>query len=567
MTRRIYLSFLGAGNYEPTRYVLRERGPARRTRYVQVAELELVGPFDAVIVLATETSWAKHGEALLEEVRAVTGAEPHHLLLSEELDVEAQWASFEQVLGVVQDRDRVVFDFTHGYRSVPIILSAALEFLRRARDIEIESVLYGAYEKGRDAAGSDEADSQSPIIDMRDFYAIGAWTDAVARLVDDADARALTALAERDEAGRFGALASPELRRALDAFTDAIRNVDVPRVETRAREALAAVKRARASSDLPSGVLLGLVGEKLESLVVEAPLGGRFDLDFFRCQIALARLLVEHRLFMQAFTVLREHIASLGMRAVPKAGLSSGEQRKPRERYGEVFWQMVLREDFEARPDTLERHRVLAPWFEALASAGLVDELREVARGLDRIRNGLNHAWMSTKTPDPEMETKARGWIDALERISHAAFALELPEAASAPAARPPLINVSNHPSASWSQDQVSAAEVELGGVVDLEGGFPPVPPESDAKDIERLAEATASRIRAQDPSGAAPVFVAGELRLTVALVARLQREGRRCVTTAAARDVTERGLADGTSERTSRFRFVRWADYPPIHG
>lgn len=554
--RRVFVSFLGTGDYDSVTYFTEDGRLAQSTPYVQAAELELLGPFEQAIVLATPSSWARHGARLLEAARSRGQGHVEHVVLPEALDDAAQWAMFETVLGVIQPGDRVVFDFTHGFRSVPIVLSAAMEFLRRTRSIAIEGVCYGARERSTDLG--------CPIVQLRDFYAINAWTDAVARLIDDADARGLTALAERDAAGRFQALADPKLRGALDALTEAIRNVDAPKVEGHAREALAAVARAAEGADLPSSVLLGLVGEKFGTLAASPPLDGSFSADFFRCQIALARLLAEHRLYMQTFTILREHIASLGMRAVPKASLGKGLDR--RARYGEVFWNMVLRENFRTQPSTEKMAAKLAPWRDALAAAGLLDGLRAVAKGLEPVRNSLDHAWMNRKRPSVDLEASAEAWITELEGLTERAFAIPFEPIPDGSGGWPRgLVNISNHPVDTWPEDQRRAALERFGEVIEIDGGFPAVSPSADPRAILDLAEEVRARVKALAPDAA--VFVAGEMRLTVALVAAFQKEGRPCFATGQARDSVERELPDGRRERTSHFRFEGWVEYPRVVG
>ncbi len=123
------------------------------------------------------------------------------------------------------------------------------------------------------------------------------------------------------------------------------------------------------------------------------------------------------------------------------------------------------------------------------------------------------------------------------------------------------LVNVSNHPARSWGAAQRQAAEDLFGPVTEL--GFPAVPTSATADEVLALAESVAEQVDAAVPSGA--VFVAGEHRLTVALVVRLQRAGRRCVTTASERDAQEVLKPDGTVEKAARFRFAGWVDYPKV--
>jgi hypothetical protein len=81
------------------------------------------------------------------------------------------------------------------------------------------------------------------------------------------------------------------------------------------------------------------------------------------------------------------------------------------------------------------------------------------------------------------------------------------------------FINVSNHPSAKWSAEQMAAA-VTLGGEVsDLP--FPNVPPTASEADIATLADT----IVAQIPDDAV-VMVSGEFTLTYALISRLRKRG-----------------------------------------
>ncbi len=82
--------------------------------------------------------------------------------------------------------------------------------------------------------------------------------------------------------------------------------------------------------------------------------------------------------------------------------------------------------------------------------------------------------------------------------------------------------NITNHPSAKWSADQLAAAS-ELGGeVIDLP--FPNVPPLATSQDVS----ATADVLAAQVPDGAVGM-VSGEWTLTFALATRLGDVASRC--------------------------------------
>jgi hypothetical protein len=115
--------------------------------------------------------------------------------VSEALSPAHQWGTFEELLKRIHDGDELIFDMTHGFRAVAVVFSSAMHFLRLTRNIKLRHVFYGAH------------DSDPPeIVDYRNFYAVQDWTEAVSRLVDDADASKLAALATMGPiSGRYDA--------------------------------------------------------------------------------------------------------------------------------------------------------------------------------------------------------------------------------------------------------------------------------------------------------------------------------------------------------------------------
>ncbi|MFP4350387.1 MAG: TIGR02221 family CRISPR-associated protein [Desulfococcaceae bacterium] len=169
MSRQVYLSFLGLGSrdpktgfnkYQETTYELGGR-PSAPTEFVQVAEMELLEGkrFDLVLIVATQKSFDAHFENLESQMRD-KGIFPKHLIIDEEMGPEDQWKWFELILDHIEHGDILTVDLTHGYRSIPIIFSAAINFLQKARAVRLDAVYYGAFDKNRRLA---------PIIDMKDF--------------------------------------------------------------------------------------------------------------------------------------------------------------------------------------------------------------------------------------------------------------------------------------------------------------------------------------------------------------------------------------------------------------
>ena len=120
------------------------------------------------------------------------------------------------------------------------------------------------------------------------------------------------------------------------------------------------------------------------------------------------------------------------------------------------------------------------------------------------------------------------------------------------------LINLSNHPSISWSDAQREAAERDFGEVRDLE--FPHVDPSIDSGSVAELArqylEHTLSILEPPHPIHA--VHVMGEMTFTHAFVSLAHACGVRCVASTSRRDVIQLN----NSEKRVRFTFERFRDY-----
>jgi CRISPR-associated DxTHG motif protein len=417
--RRIYLSFLGLGQYDKetdtyfyqrTTYELNGE-KSTETPFVQTAEIELLDGerFDAVLIVATQKSHDMHFEKLAGQMRDL-GVSPLLLIIDEEMGPEDQWRWFESIMDYIEHGDALTVDLTHGYRSIPIIFSAAINFLQKARNISLDAVYYGAFDKNRKLA---------PIIDMKDFYLINEWADAVGRLVDDADARKLAAVADKSPGFQAGELNDKAVIDAFNDLTGAIRNVDVNNVVPKANDAIRLIRKKEADASRTGKLLLELVIDKFTLLTTEVPPSGKYDEAYFEMQIKIIELLLEHKLFMQAYTVMREFIASLGMIPYEQEGMKNKKRKKRRKIHAEVFIQMVQRDTSEwafsdFKSEISER---LRPFYETLTRIGIVDDIKTFIDELVAYRNGFDHCWTAVSGAQGDIPEKGSEFLGKLKII------------------------------------------------------------------------------------------------------------------------------------------------------
>lgn len=118
------------------------------------------------------------------------------------------------------------------------------------------------------------------------------------------------------------------------------------------------------------------------------------------------------------------------------------------------------------------------------------------------------------------------------------------------------FLNHSNHPSEKWSAEQISAAEVH-GDIKDFP--FPNVPPSFSSYEVQELVQKNLREILKISP---AAVLCQGEFNYTFAMVLELKKNNIPVMAATSERVVSAVIQEDGTTQRISNFRFVRFREY-----
>ena len=416
----VFLSFLGLGfknqktdqyKYDSTIYELNGK-KSKETEFVQVAEIGILGVsnFDKIIIVVTQKSYEAHFRNIDHQLRKLGANNIISLIIEEDMSASGQWKWFEQILEHIYYDDELTIDLTHGYRSIPIVFSTAVNFLQKAKNITLKAVYYGAYEKNKKLV---------PIIDMKDFYIINEWAEAVSRLVEDADARKLAEISRKAPEFQVEDFSDEGFVKSFEDLTNTVRNVDINNVADKTNTTIKLVEEKMQDASVTGKILLKMVVNKFVSLATKEPVSGRYDKSYFHLQLEIISLLLDHKLFMQAYTVMRELIGSIGMIEIEKAKVNSADGRKLRRRFAEVFVRMLQREEggwiFEGQ--NKKDKEKLIPYYQKLKSLGIELILRKFTKDLSDYRNGFDHAWTSKNKAYPNIEEKGYYFLGKFKKV------------------------------------------------------------------------------------------------------------------------------------------------------
>jgi ABC-type Fe3+-hydroxamate transport system substrate-binding protein len=118
------------------------------------------------------------------------------------------------------------------------------------------------------------------------------------------------------------------------------------------------------------------------------------------------------------------------------------------------------------------------------------------------------------------------------------------------------FVNFSNHPSKTWSSEQLGAAR-QFGDIVDV--AFPEVDPKAEEPSVVSLAHKYTNKIVSLKPDA---VLCQGEFTLAYAVITLLISRGIKVLAACSQRTVIDTVASDGSIHKTAVFEFIRFREY-----
>ncbi|MBF0201380.1 MAG: TIGR02221 family CRISPR-associated protein [Desulfamplus sp.] len=412
---RTFISFLGTSDYLECRYSLHDN-PGSVVKYVQEDIVDRFcrrwGEEDKIQIFTTrealEKNWEDNGHrdrhtgeiipgsglgSRLQAMELKAAVERHDIAVG---NSEAEiWQIFQAVYDALGPGDEIIFDITHGFRSIPMLFMTLIGYARMLKQITVQGIYYGAFEQLGQAHGVKKmpVDQRvAPIFDLTSFDKVIHWTEAIQSFVKNGSSREFAALAQgevgpilKDTLGKDRVAGDiRDISRGMEAIS---RNLMLNRGARiigydygRIKGKLASMK----DSDIfirPLEPLLSVMEKKIDPFVKDEVGNG------FRA----VQWCVAHGLHQQALTMLQENMIT---HILAGQGLDWGVE-KHRKAAGMAL-KLVSDSTIQLNEDGEDPS--LIGLVKQLMENPVVKTFASDMESLGRIRNDVNHGGFLTET-------------------------------------------------------------------------------------------------------------------------------------------------------------------------
>ncbi len=282
----IILTLLGANKYSEVSYNWQGR-QAKSHSLIQVA-LDEWFPESDMLVLATEKANDAHGQmvkALVPKTEIVP--------IPDGKNTDEYWEIYNRIEQNIPAKADLVLDVTHGFRSLPVLALLAVSFLRAAKSVNVQHVLYGAFDAGDGKV--------APVFDLAPFLTMLDWASATSRFVETGDGRRFKELLVSSKSQLLKDLGSD-----LERFTNAMVLNRTTEVTDSARKLLKVIQDLKQQSYTLGYQPLRLLENKLENAI--EPIA---DEDPIRSQFAQITRYSKQQQYAQSIALAREWMISV----------------------------------------------------------------------------------------------------------------------------------------------------------------------------------------------------------------------------------------------------------------
>lgn len=570
MARKIFISVLGTGFYNECNYYSADF--VFKTRFIQQATLAMLASQsnwtneDAAYILLTDRAKSDNWQIPTSRRKNPKKAEDEEYIgLKETLEAmqlpmlindvgiedgkteKEMWNIFDKIYELLKDGDELYFDITHGFRYLPMFVIVLGNYAKFLKNITVKGITYGNFEA--------RTEKGAPIMSLLSLSSLQDWTYAAADFLRHGDATRLRDNGSKElqpilkEAKGSDAAATnlKKLCTALSTFSEELsfcRGLDILSGKT-SEYIKTLITDADKNYLRPFVPLFTYIEKVVESFKEQSPAN----------IIYAAHLCFEFGNYQASATLLEEGIVTFFC-IRHNIDITDIELRK---NVNKAFTKrLYLQKDKEKvyRPSSEENEKII----DDIANDELIDThlINDFTCLQTDIRNDINHAGMRGKENGKKVSppAKIKSLRSNLEKVLNSMEALVCNEKAEKNTSRKKLlINLSNHPSAEWQEEQRQAAHI-YGTCIDM--SFPQIDPSADDDQMESIVEKYTQQVKEYTKTHEVTVHIMGEMCFTYRLIKRLSAIGIKCICSTSYRLVHD----EGNGKRYVEFHFKKFRNY-----
>ncbi|MFX0548661.1 TIGR02221 family CRISPR-associated protein [Hathewaya histolytica] len=197
-----FLSMLGTSSYNECYYSY-DNGERVNTKFIQEALIKNLckewTSDDEIIIFLTEqarnNNWFNESDESrrLQERLKQFNIKVKDVYIPNANNEDEIWAMFETILDNIGESDEIIFDITHSFRSIPMLVLVILNYAKVIKNIDISGIYYGAYE-GRVKEGDIKI---APIINLTAFNDLLEWSEAFNLFLKYGNSEQINALSKK----------------------------------------------------------------------------------------------------------------------------------------------------------------------------------------------------------------------------------------------------------------------------------------------------------------------------------------------------------------------------------
>lgn len=459
------------------------------------------------------------------------------------------WELFETVFSQIEEGDQLYVDLTHAFRYQPMLMLVLTNYAKFLKNIKVMHISYGNYEAGLHADTKTVVDGRevtlAPIVSLLQLSQLQDWTTAAADFLQNGYVDKMSELAtgsikllQKDEATRS------DDNRNLATFVAGLKTLVEERQTCRGLDICSGATSQKLVEQ--AGKLGEVVIKPLEPILEKVSQALPKPNGSLDNSLDAAQWCYDNHLHQQSATILQEGVVTF---FCERHGIAIGNEAER----GVVNSALMIKANSLPQSQWNIAPEMRGKLEELLGDILLAQPAVFGAFGnISEIRNDYNHAGFRSKREPQSPDNIKKNIKKALLCFKECLTA----DYEAKARARRVFVNLSNHPSADWSEEQKRAARA-FGEIVDVP--FPSVPSSCNDRKMAKLAKkAVGAVVDVAYPASEVTVHVVGEITLTYRLVSMLKARGIRCLASTSERKVND--LGDG--EKVSLFHFVSFREY-----